>query len=63
MVGIFCKESEVIIVGLNDDGTPIDKTLFGPDSGRDIKDFLLSKVDFSTGASAEINAPSLRVLV
>ena len=57
MVGIFCSESEVIVVGLDSIGMPIDKNLFGPDSGRDLKDFSKSEVDFSENQSIVISSP------
>lgn len=48
MIAIFSDGDEVFVVGLDRDYNPIDEdgTLFGPDSGRDVNDFM--RVDINT---------------
>lgn len=51
MIAMFIDKYEVIVVGLNTDGSPIDPNgnLFGPDSGRDINDFERFDADTDKG--------------
>ena len=41
MIAVFIDREEIIVVGLNKDGSPIDTNglLFGPESNRDIETF------------------------
>ena len=52
-IAIFVNDEETIVVGLHEDGSPMDNdgTLFGPESGRDIDDFESFHPDFKKGES------------
>lgn len=56
MIAVFEDDHEVIIVGLNADGSPMDAdgTLFGPGSGRDIDTFERHDVDTDKGQTVHI---------
>lgn len=47
MIAVFRDDHEIIVAGLNADGSPIDAdgTLFGPDSGRNMDEFERQDVD------------------
>lgn len=65
MIAVFTDAHEIIVVGLNKDGTPMDSdgTLFGSDSGRDIASFERMDVDTDNGQTGHIEmaATNLRV--
>lgn len=56
MIAMFSDGDEVFVVGLDGDYNPIDKdgSLFGPDSGRDINDFMRVDVDIDGGKIGHI---------
>lgn len=56
MIAIFRDANEIIIVGLNADGSPMDAdgTLFGPESGRNIDEFQWQDLDTDSGQTAHI---------
>ncbi len=56
MVGIFRDNYEIIVVGLNSRGDPIDPNgkLFGINSGRDINEFERYDVDTDKGQTAHL---------
>lgn len=55
-VGVFYNGDETIVVGINQDGSPMDsdKTLFGPDSGRHLEDYDCKDVDIESGEAVII---------
>ncbi len=56
MIAMFSDGDEVFVVGLNKYGGPMDEdgTLFGPDSGRDINDFMRVDIDIDRGQIGHI---------
>lgn len=58
MIGVFVDDHETIVVGLNDDGSPMDSdgTLFGPESGRDLDKFKRLDANFLNGQSVHIHS-------
>lgn len=57
MVAVFKDSDEIIVVGLNPDGSPMDSTgtLFGSKSGRDIETFERFDIDTDGGQGLHIN--------
>ncbi len=57
-VAVFVRNDEIIVVGLNADGHPIDKdgTLFGPRSGRSISTFERIDANFGDGQIVQIDS-------
>ncbi len=47
MIAMFSDDDEVFVVGVDENGDPmdVDGTLFGPDSGRDFNDFMRVDID------------------
>ena len=56
MVAVFMDDHEVIIVGVNADGTPMDPDglLFGENSGRDIDTFERIDSNFDKGQTVHV---------
>lgn len=56
MIAMFSDGDEVFVVGLDENGDFMDAdgTLFGPDSGRDINDFMRVDVNLNRGAIGHI---------
>jgi hypothetical protein len=60
MIAVFEDNHEIIVVGLNADGSPMDSdgTLFGPESGRDINMFERLDVNVDEGEIIRIESSS-----
>ncbi len=58
MIAVFKDDHEIIVVGLNQDNSPMDSdgTLFGPESGRDIDTFERFDADTDKGQTVHINS-------
>ena len=56
MIAVYRDDHEIIVVGLNADGNPMDSdgTLFGSESGRNIDDFERFDVNTDIGQTAHI---------
>ncbi len=56
MVGVFTNRYEILIVGLDehDDPLDVDGTLFGPDSGRHMKDYERINLDPEDGTVVQV---------
>lgn len=64
MIAVFIDPHEVIVVGLNADGSPMDAdgTLFGPESGRDIHMFERIDANCDEGQTVHVDfVSSIRV--
>lgn len=56
MIAVLKDANEIIVVGINADGTPMDSdgTLFGSNSGRDINEFERVDIDTDKGETAHV---------